>query len=316
MCTFGGAAAASVAPGATAWCDPLYVDLHAGTRAFIRTCLVVPAGGTWPRGFPPIVSLGEASLEGLNLADNTQAGGTAYSGGANGGCYAPCALIAAQAVPAPSVLMIGDSLSWGQGDDSTGLSGTPSGDGLGNYGPIQRALYAGGYGLGKMVRSGGYARDVVGPNVRDRQFSPFASTAVVLLGTNDLSGTTPSLATMQGYLGEIWTAQAAMGLRVIGATLPPHTTSTDTWATVANQTIRLSARATAGSLLGQLNNWIRSTPAPLSGYLEFADAVMTGRDSGVWQPNFTNDGTHWNQASGIPAAQAVVDAAVARGAFA
>ena len=141
---------------------------------------------------------------------------------------------------------------------------------------------------------------------------------MVLLGTNDLSGGL-SAAQLQSSLLEIWAALAAQGCRVLVCTIPPHTNSTDTWATTTNQSpVNASYSAGSGSARGQINAFIRAAPASgrgVFGVIDVSDAVETQRDSGLWRTGFTNDGTHWNAAKGIPAVQAVVSAAIASGLF-
>ena len=312
--TFGGVASVVIAPGAQVTSDALPIVIPANTRAGVRTTLttgIAGSVGTWPRGHFTTVSLGEQAQEGVNLADNSM-GGT-YSG-ANGGCYGPIAILGATAVKKPSVYVLGDSLSWGQGDDTTGTSAFPTGDAYGNIGPISRALYAAGIGQVRMTRSGLYARDVVGSvNIRTRYLAKSGTTALVLLGTNDMSGGLTATQ-IEVYLAELYLFLAAQGLKVIASTLPPHTTSTDSWATTANQAFFVSSGQNlyggAGSSLATLNNWIRAMPPGVSGVLDYADVVMTARDSGYWNNGYTSDGTHWNQAHGIPVVQAVVANAI------
>jgi hypothetical protein len=111
----------------------------------------------------------------------------------------------------------------------------------------------------------------------------------VLLGTNDVGRT---LVQMQTDLTTIWTALSNRGMKVHAGTIPPGTTSTDSWATTANQT----KKATEATRVA-FNDWIRTTPAPLAGYVETADACETARNSGFWKVNgaanyATTDGTH------------------------
>jgi hypothetical protein len=313
--TFDGATSMVLPAGATIWSDPIPIYVPKDTGFYIRCFLSVTSGQTWPRGIVPIVSNGDQSEEGVGLSDNTMGG--SYSG-SNGACYGPCAIIGMPAVPTGSVLLLTYSLGWGQGDDPTGVSSAPSGDGMGNYGPLQRGLYNAGIGFIKMTKSGLYARDVTGASVRTRLFAPFCGSAIVLLGTNDLTGNI-SLTAIQGYLTEIWAALAAEGCHVFACTVPPKTNSTDGWASSANQTMAGLDYGTGssgiGSIRAQLNDWIRSVPnRAVFGVLELADQVETSRNSGVWKSGFTSDGTHWNQ-TGIPAIQSVIARAASAGLF-
>ena len=313
--TFSGLPSIQLPAGATVWSDPVPVYVPKGTRFYIRSFCSVLAGQSWPRGVVPVVANGDQSEEGLGLTDNTL-GGT-YSG-TNGACYGPCAVVGMTATPTASVLLLTDSLGWGQGDDPSGISSTPTGDGNGNYGPFQRAFFNAGIGFVKMTKSGLYARDVVGQNIRTRLFAPYCGSAVVILGTNDLTGNQP-LSAIQAALREIWGSLAAQGCRVFACTVPPKTNSTDGWMSLGNQSMPSANYGAPGGGLGsvraQLNDWLRSGPSStVFGVLECADPVEAGRNSGIWRPGYTNDGTHWNQV-GMTAVLDVVNNAILGGFF-
>lgn len=70
-------------------------------------------------------------------------------------------------------------------------------------------------------------------------------------------------------------------IKVYQTTITPHTSSTDSWATTANQTP--TTNAGPGGIRTQLNDWIRTIPVPLTGYFEVDDVVSTGRNTGIWQ---------------------------------
>jgi lysophospholipase L1-like esterase len=114
--------------------------------------------------------------------------------------------------------------------------------------------------------------------------------ALVLLGTNDYQNR--STTQLQADLTTIWTALANRGMKVYAGTLVPGTNTTDSWATTANQ-----APKTGDSTRIAVNDWIRSKPAPLTGFFDFADVCETARNSGLWKVNgtanyATSDGIH------------------------
>jgi hypothetical protein len=86
----------------------------------------------------------------------------------------------------------------------------------------------------------------------------------------------------------------ARGLKVFQTTICPRTTSTDNWTTTTNQTpyahedIRVA-----------LNDWIRTCPAPLSGFFDAADLAETSRNSGIWKVGYPSDGTHITKTGAI-----------------
>jgi hypothetical protein len=81
------------------------------------------------------------------------------------------------------------------------------------------------------------------------------------------------------------------GKRVYQATYEPYTTSTDSWATTANQT----ADATNGDRI-TMNTAIRGGLGGIAGYFDIASVAESALNSGKWKaPNWTSDGLHGNQ---------------------
>ncbi|MDY3554751.1 SGNH/GDSL hydrolase family protein [Gemmata sp. JC717] len=114
-----------------------------------------------------------------------------------------------------------------------------------------------------------------------------AQVAICAFGINNLTGG-DSLAALQAKLAAFWTELRNAGVKVYQTTITPKSSSIDGWATVANQTTD-GINATRATL----NDWIRTRPAPLSGYIELADAVESTRNSGLWKAgSLTNDGVH------------------------
>jgi len=104
------------------------------------------------------------------------------------------------------------------------------------------------------------------------------------LGVNDTFSPI-TLAALQSRAQLAWSTFLSAGVKVWQTTLTPRTTSTDGWATRANQTI---VNATAEALRIGFNAWIRANYASLglTGYLDFAHAVDP-TDSGVWNADGT-----------------------------
>lgn len=161
------------------------------------------------------------------------------------------------------------------------------------------------------------------------QLAKLCSTAISNYGVNDMINSV-SAAALQSRLVTTWKALSGIGLRVIQTTITPVSTSTDSWATVANQTPHANNAARTAT-----NDWIRGgapidssdvpvavgTPGakvaggaghPLYGYYEVADTVESARNSGKWKATtgaFTSDGTHPTTLS-LDAAQAAFDTSV------
>lgn len=113
-------------------------------------------------------------------------------------------------------------------------------------------------------------------------------------GINGLSGGAGAGAAMAARIEDF---AAFFNLPFFQATVAPYTTSTDNWATVENQTPNAS---NANRII--LNDLIRAGLDGVTGYVEIADVVESGRNSGRWKPGHTSDGIHEN-ATGYQAVQ-------------
>lgn len=129
----------------------------------------------------------------------------------------------------------------------------------------------------------------------------YATHVIFGMGNNDImSGRT--LAQMQDSHLEAWAHAKLFGCKVGAVTLTPRTTSTDSWATVANQT-PVSGYTTAG-IRGQFNAWLVEQRA--TGVLDFiVDINSVAADTinpDVFKAGFSYDGTHWNAGSTLTVA--------------
>ncbi len=230
--TFNGSTTGTVAPGGAIFTDPFPVYVPAGQQFHVRYWMSVPSGCAFNRGWIPLYSAPylERSEEGGTasspLLDNTVTlSGTGYTyAGSNGAAWGPFSIRGLPVTPRPAVALIGDSLTWGQGDDATGLAVAPTGDGIGDYGPLQRGLWAAGVGMIKLAKSGVYVRDLVASSMNWRYGLAGATTCVVMLGTNDITNNL-TLAATQAGLQEEWNSCAAAGKHVVAVTIPPRTST-------------------------------------------------------------------------------------------
>lgn len=121
------------------------------------------------------------------------------------------------------------------------------------------------------------------------------------LGNNDIAAGR-TLEQIKASHTEAWTHAKLYGCRVGAVTLTPRTTSTDSWATVANQT-PVSGYTTAG-IRGQFNAWLVQQKA--LGNLDFiVDVNSVAADTtnpDVFKAGFSYDGTHWGAASTLTVA--------------
>lgn len=310
--TFGGSAQGTVLSGTKLTSDPLPVDISAGTTAWVRTYINVSSGQKWPIG--KIYGLTGVGLtlfpnqgysHGTSQTDQTQAMGFGY---ANAFEYGPCplAVLGRFRQGAPSVLIPGDSIAFGQNDIAGrgyivyALNGNFPYLQFGNPGSRADVFAA----------NGGYIRKSLAYN---------AKYMVDEIGINDLFGGR-TLAQLQADKITIWRQHWNRNITVYACTLLPRTTSTDGWVTTANQT-PVTGCGPGGPRVG-FNDWLRAgapilisgqsmtaavagaTDAvyagdsrhPLSGYFETADTMESARNSCLWiagpSANYYCEGIH------------------------
>jgi lysophospholipase L1-like esterase len=200
-----------------------------------------------------------------------------------------------------SALILGDSRCAGYNDSGVvTIAGNPGPNGAADWGR---------WGFGEIARSIGHARPYANlgcptdaaygyvanssSGFRSRQ-QTYHTDVIVQYGVNDVNlagrtaaATQTALSTIYGYFPT---------KRVWQSTISPVSASTDSWATVANQT---TAGSNAQRVL--LNTWIRTAPAPLTGIFDNAAVVETSLNSGIWNVVAglgapTGDGLHFTPA--------------------
>ncbi|QXT35545.1 SGNH/GDSL hydrolase family protein [Sphingomonas sanguinis] len=201
--------------------------------------------------------------------------------------------------------VVGDSITAGVGDTLFDPSG---GRGL-----VGRALAEWGPHLNYGVPGDRATWYAVGSTRRRQMLALGGATAAVLqLGINDITSgrTATQLAADRATI-----RSALSGVSVYDTTLPPTTSSSDSWRTAANQTVAPSSTQRTA-----FNTALRSGPMPgsagvidIAGHLETSTAFEHGPvlDGGVWNPRFMagGDGTHPSTA-GLIAVKPVVQAAL------
>lgn len=195
---------------------------------------------------------------------------------------------------ATSVILFGDSIPWGAGDlTSTGAKGSS--------GPWARYFDTLGIGHFRFAVSSMQAQHMA--TIISSASATYAPLQTLLqacnarcfttFGCNDLS---LGSRTQAQLIADLQTIQGSITGKTWGlATLTPRTSSTDAYATELNQTVKTDG---TWSLLTAVNAAIRAKPAGFSFVAEYADDVMTARDSGIWKSSPTigfqptTDGTH------------------------
>lgn len=288
--TFGGKRDAVVDAGFVV-SDPLGVELAAGEVLFSRT--YVSAGS--PQNTSTAIP---ADGEGFTAGSDLTGAGSAAVTAQFLWVYGPAAVVG-DTGPGVTFGIVGDSIAHGGADSG----GRPPGF-------LVRAANAAGLPWLNVSRAGETVRDVV-VNSQFRFRLPLVgncSHVVCQYGRNDFTQSRTT-AQVQADLIRLWTSLSARGSRVFQTTVTPSSTSTDSWATTANQTTHSSNAARVG-----LNDWLRAGAPmrngsavaagvsgalvagavghPLAGIFDVSDAVETARNSGIWKAGYTGDGIH------------------------
>jgi lysophospholipase L1-like esterase len=303
--TFGGQMTVPLGPGAMAISDPIFVGFAAGVTFYTRTHVSASAGTVWAFNRYLESANTDAVETGTTTpatTDKTLPGSTTVTS-ATGHGLVPVAILTTDRQRA-TVNGIGDSIIIGNSD---GISYT-------DQGFLARACLAGNVPFLNLGRSGesGVNTWIGGTNVsvtlgrRTRaELMAIGDYQVDNYGINDIqNNVVTTLAAMQTGVLARWQSLVDRGLRLYACTVTPKTTSTDSWATTVNQTKALTGAQE--TLRTQYNDWVRTLPAPLTGYFDTADAVETARNSGIWKAGYAADGLHPN-ATGHAALAAVID---------
>lgn len=272
--------------GGLAISDPMGMSFTKGDVAYSHTGVFVSAGQKYPLGL-----LTRNGVEGVVAGDSVDgavAGSITKS-------YGPALITGIPTVPIDSPIMGVLADSNGAGYNDLGLTGSDA------YGYVRRAWD------GKLsyinCSYSGVGASNSNTELQLRQRLALADTLEIddwylALGGNDSYGTEPQRDTLKANLLTIANLLLKRGKRVWIHTLRPETTSTDGWITTANQTPLADE---AGRVM--MNEWLRTVPAPFSGYFELADAVETSRNSGIWKAGYTLDGVHYGALGAAAAAE-------------
>jgi peptidoglycan hydrolase-like protein with peptidoglycan-binding domain len=284
--TFGGSATGTIPAGGTLVSDPVSVSIPNGAEFWVRIFLENSHGiVTTGQGDP---NFGDAMTASTSIvADQTMGGTVASTTGSS--IYMPAAIIGT--TTEPSVFIVGDSRTYGNDDQSDDASGD-AGEEARAIGPNFAYVNAGASGLrtdylidfmeadapsdANMYKLASYASDIVNET----------GIVDVILGS--------TTAQIEGNLQTLWNSFPP-GIPVYQTTMPPWTTSTDGWTTLANQTPNSDDAARIAT-----NDLIRTTPSHLAGYFEVANVVESSRDSGLWKVlGYTTDGVHETTAANV-----------------
>lgn len=244
-------------------------------------------GPVVPQGIGALVAADSCTT--TSGADLTLAGSGSVSGGSGTSRYGPLVVLGRSNAHKPVVALLSDSI----------LNGFSESAGSSYWGPVARACTALGYPMVKFSKSATTTLDwVTVGNARYKMpFLDGCTHALVELGTNDGQlGSSGGVTTLQSRITTIGALLAGMGIKAYLCTVPPKTSSTDSWATTVSQT------PNGGSLpahLASFNTWVRGVPAPWVGCFDLAASCESSitPDSGLWAAGATIDGLHPSSAT-------------------
>lgn len=287
-----GAATKVVTSNAVALSDAVTVAIPSGATFWIRTyanavtAIVFTEGNT---GFEQRNLAGGEAYEyaASGITDKTMGGTIVDVGAVSAPIFRPTAIVAQ--TRRPSVLILGDSRDWGFTDIH---------DSSGDLGDLARSIGPQ-YGYINAGCAGDTLSAFITAHTQRAALQQYVSHVVFGDPINALrSGGSGQNKTAATVLGELQTILGYFPTKrcLTTTTGGPQTTTTDSWATVANQTVN----ANSAQIIAY-NDAIRAGVANSVGYFEIADQVESARNSGKWWVTgvasaTTTDGLHSTQA--------------------
>jgi hypothetical protein len=265
--TFDGKDGVEISPGLTLqFSDLADLEIPGGAVFYIKTYAKWVAGNFWLAQQVASSLADEWTNRGTDLADHTLSSAVLPSTDWSG--LAP-SIFTADLLPPAALGIIGDSIAFG--------SDVPSPIDASKF--IDRAMRNQIPAI-NLARNGDFFRAYVAqPAGREQLLLGHVTSLICQYGLNDISGGTP-LEAMKARAQAAWARYLTAGIKVWQTTITPRTTSTDNWATTANQKL---VNPAPEAVRQEFNGWIRENyrALGLSGYLDFAHAVDPG-DSGLW----------------------------------
>lgn len=254
-----GAAATYVAPnGETSVSDAVTVAIPRGELFWVRIYRECAAGIIYSGGGSPADTL---EFGGAEITDKTMSGSVANAGGGNS--FYPVAIIAQ--TRRPSAILFGDSNTEGAGETDP--------DNTNDRGILARSVGP----LGGYIDCGRGSDTIQGfrgANAKRLALQQYASHIFFALGRNDQA---LGVRTATQIMDDITAVAATFSRPAYCVTIPPTTTSSDSFATVANQTVQNPETSRL-----QVNRWMRAVPRYFIGCIDIATALESSFESGKW----------------------------------
>jgi lysophospholipase L1-like esterase len=274
--TFGGSATGTIANGGNLVSDMMPVSIPKGAKFWVRLFQNAPSKAIY---FNYYAGDGTAYFT-SPATDLTMSAAALSSGSLSPATFAsittPLAILGMSTDPAIGVF--GDSIAVGRGD--TADAGVPL------QGHLGRAFGAN-YAVGNMGVSGDNISSFLAGNAKRMSLAQYFTHFAVNMGTNDITGgaTAGTVATNTNALVALFG-----GKPVALCTISPRSTSTDSWATTANQAVLASESVRVTENTRRL-----AGIAGVKAIYDVNPAVesVASPESGLWKaPSYTADGVH------------------------
>lgn len=301
--TFGGQLVGTLSNGlAELVSDPIYPAAFGLTKfdkkstAWLRSRQVVASSANHVRCVGGGNPTGEATKYSNGLSASQLLGNGALvkpTGGADAGAEILPAAIIGRSIGTPDIaaLIVGDSIAEGTSESVT------AGSGVNDSGFLSRGLYSVNsrtVPVSKMTCGGTSVKYMAAGMTRRRALFKYFTHAICNYGTNDSVSESRTAAQVLADLKTLWAALKAEGVRWIEEVgIIPRTTSTDSWATVVNQTPRTNFE-TGGIFRDALNTALAANVGAdgLDAYRSISSRCADGTALDKWAVGNTTDGVH------------------------
>jgi hypothetical protein len=286
QCKWNGDPVCTIVPGTIQFADPIYVTIPTGAKFYTRQ--FVTSTGTWNTcvfGTGTVVAdnVGGDAFT-YNAGDQTVNGTTMYDQAA--GTYFLPVLCIVGPTRRPSIGIVGDE----SGAVPTVDPPTP---GVGDMGDARGIGSS--YGYIACGKQNDTMIDFIADSPLRQQILQYCSHLLLTMGRTECVEDNSTAAQLAGRVATI--ASFFPNALKFVSTMLPFTTSTDDWATTANQTIEYPA-----DLPNRVAYNTLCRTGQVSGTNGYYDPCVYGEyeyltNSGLWVPNTTADGHHFNTAT-------------------
>lgn len=299
---WGGQTSIVIQPGTIVESDPVLpsafglTTFPAGAEFFLRTEKVAAVGQNhlWYRNTADSPAVpGDTCLRGTvgapDLLMNTGVPQAAGDWQLLAVSFLPAAIVGDPVIRGKAMGCIGASIEAGPLTTALG-----SGDGVNGSGGYIRQSFGKRYAYVNMQRGGESARSYLNNSTLRKQMYKYCDIILCGHGGNDYSGGL-TLSSTQDRFRQIWAVMKGEGKKVYQIGLSPKTDSTDSWATVANQTPRPNFQI-GGTWRDPMHTYLTSVSGTLiDGWINMDNSQVDATARDKWRLDLgvpTTDGIH------------------------